>query len=189
MKEKLTGKRRLFVAEYLKDFNATQAAIRAGYSSKTADANAHRMMENDGIKAAIDAEQREREAEAKITAEFIDAALLEVAERCMERAPVMEFYREARAMVQKTVKMPCDCGDPSCKGTLTLGIWEFDSNGAIRALELMAKRVRNYLAPSRSEFTSRDGQPLVPEHKNPTEHLTEAKVDLLLKFLVDHKKR
>ena len=33
---KLTAKQRLFVAEYLTDFNATQAAIRAGYSRKTA---------------------------------------------------------------------------------------------------------------------------------------------------------
>ncbi len=32
----LTPKEQLFVVEYLKDFNATQAAIRAGYSKKTA---------------------------------------------------------------------------------------------------------------------------------------------------------
>ncbi|WP_154063873.1 terminase small subunit, partial [Klebsiella pneumoniae] len=32
----LTDQQRLFVAEYLKDNNATQAAIRAGYSKKTA---------------------------------------------------------------------------------------------------------------------------------------------------------
>jgi len=35
-KNGLTPKQRLFVAEYLKDFNATQAAMRAGYSKKTA---------------------------------------------------------------------------------------------------------------------------------------------------------
>lgn len=33
---KLTNKQQAFIAEYLKDFNATQAAIRAGYSAKTA---------------------------------------------------------------------------------------------------------------------------------------------------------
>ena len=32
----LNDKQRLFAAEYLKDFNATQAAARAGYSKKTA---------------------------------------------------------------------------------------------------------------------------------------------------------
>ena len=33
----LTAKQRMFVLEYVKDFNATQAAIRAGYSAKTAN--------------------------------------------------------------------------------------------------------------------------------------------------------
>ncbi len=32
----LRGKQKIFVHEYLKDLNATQAAIRAGYSAKTA---------------------------------------------------------------------------------------------------------------------------------------------------------
>ena len=36
MTKKLTAKQQKFVAEYLKDLNATQAAIRAGYSEKTA---------------------------------------------------------------------------------------------------------------------------------------------------------
>src|SRR5690606_25337268 len=35
-KSKLTTKQALFVQEYVKDFNATKASIRAGYSSKTA---------------------------------------------------------------------------------------------------------------------------------------------------------
>jgi len=35
-KDELNEKQRLFVIEYLKDFNATQAAIKAGYSKKTA---------------------------------------------------------------------------------------------------------------------------------------------------------
>lgn len=38
LKKRLTPKQRLFVAEYLKDFNGTRAAIRAGYPKKTAQA-------------------------------------------------------------------------------------------------------------------------------------------------------
>lgn len=34
--KKLTPKEKIFISEYLKDFNATQAAITAGYSKKTA---------------------------------------------------------------------------------------------------------------------------------------------------------
>ena len=36
-KNKLTTKQEMFCREYIIDFNATQAAIRAGYSKKTAD--------------------------------------------------------------------------------------------------------------------------------------------------------
>ena len=43
---KLTEKQQRFVEEYLVDLNATQAAIRAGYSVKTADVQGSRMLRN-----------------------------------------------------------------------------------------------------------------------------------------------
>jgi len=52
----LSAKQRAFVDAYLSNGkNAMRAAISAGYSKKSAKANASRMMENDGIKAAISA--------------------------------------------------------------------------------------------------------------------------------------
>lgn len=63
----LTPKQDLFVAEYLVDLNATQAAIRAGYSAKTAAEQASRLLTNvkvsDSIKQAMDA----RSARTEIT--------------------------------------------------------------------------------------------------------------------------
>lgn len=50
---KLTGKQSLFVAEYLVDLNATQAAIRAGYSSDSARHVGYRNLSNPDICAAI----------------------------------------------------------------------------------------------------------------------------------------
>ena len=49
----LTVKQRAFTLEYLKDFNATQAAIRAGYSTKTARSQGQRLLTNVDIKAEI----------------------------------------------------------------------------------------------------------------------------------------
>lgn len=49
----LTPKAKLFVREYLKDFNATQAAIRAGYSPATARAQGSRMLTNVNIAGAV----------------------------------------------------------------------------------------------------------------------------------------
>ena len=49
----LTEKQQRFVDEYLIDLNATQAAIRAGYSVKTADQQASRMLTNVKVQQAI----------------------------------------------------------------------------------------------------------------------------------------
>lgn len=50
---KLTEKQQRFVDEYLIDLNATQAAIRAGYSAKTADVQGSRMLGNIKVQQAI----------------------------------------------------------------------------------------------------------------------------------------
>ncbi len=49
----LTPKAQLFVAEYLKDFNATQAALRAGYSKKTAYSIGQENLKKPEIQTAI----------------------------------------------------------------------------------------------------------------------------------------
>lgn len=64
----LSPKHKRFVAEYLKDLNATQAYIRAGYDAKNADANATRLMGNDGIAAAIEKAQGKLADTAEIDA-------------------------------------------------------------------------------------------------------------------------
>ena len=51
----LTAKQRAFVQEYLVDLNATQAAIRAGFSVKTAHVQSAQLMDKPGVKAAVDA--------------------------------------------------------------------------------------------------------------------------------------
>lgn len=52
---KLTDKQAQFVHEYMIDRNGTQAAIRAGYSVKTAQMQASRLLSNAMVRAAIDA--------------------------------------------------------------------------------------------------------------------------------------
>ena len=53
---RLSPKRRAFISEYLKDFNGTQAAIRAGYSPTRAANTACDLLKNDIIRQEIDAE-------------------------------------------------------------------------------------------------------------------------------------
>lgn len=64
---RLTEKQKRFIAEYLVDLNATQAAIRAGYSEKTAYSAGQRMLKKVEIHAAIQEAMQERQERTEIT--------------------------------------------------------------------------------------------------------------------------
>lgn len=63
----LTPKQKLFCAEYLKDLNATQAAIRAGYSEKTARDIGCENLAKPNIQEAIQEAMKAREKRTEIT--------------------------------------------------------------------------------------------------------------------------
>ena len=67
----LTAKQRAFVREYLLDLNATQAAIRAGYSEKTAYSVGHENLNKPVIAAAIEAAMKNRADRTDITADRV----------------------------------------------------------------------------------------------------------------------
>lgn len=54
----LTAQQRRFVAEYLKDGNATQAAIRAGYSKKSAEQIGYQLLQKTSVAKAIAQQQK-----------------------------------------------------------------------------------------------------------------------------------
>lgn len=69
--KKLTDKQARFVAEYLIDLNATQAAVRSGYSAKSADKQGYKMLCHPAIAAALSAKQGQRLKRREITAERV----------------------------------------------------------------------------------------------------------------------
>jgi len=73
---KLTAKQQRFVEEYLIDLNATQAAIRAGYSPKYADREGSRLVDNCRVSEAISRVMAERSKRTGINA---DRILIEMA--------------------------------------------------------------------------------------------------------------
>lgn len=68
---KLTPKQARFVEEYLVDLNATQAAIRAGYSEKTAHVTGHENLKKPEIADAIYKAQQKRSERTGITADRV----------------------------------------------------------------------------------------------------------------------
>lgn len=67
----LNEKQKRFVGEYLIDLNATQAAIRAGYSAKTAHVQGSRLLSDARIAAEIAKRQTKVADKLEITAERV----------------------------------------------------------------------------------------------------------------------
>lgn len=68
---KLTPKQARFVEEYLVDLNATQAAIRAGYSARTAHSQGQRLLKHVEVAASVAAGQQDRSGRTEITADRV----------------------------------------------------------------------------------------------------------------------
>ncbi len=80
----MTRKQKRFCEEYLIDLNATQAAIRAGYSPNTANEQGARLLANVSIRAYIDKAMAERSKRTGINA---DRVLRELAKVAFVNAP------------------------------------------------------------------------------------------------------
>lgn len=74
----LTQKQRLFVDEYLIDLNATQAAIRAGYSKKTAGQIGDENLKKPQIAIAIKESMDSRNKRVQINADYVLTRLVEI---------------------------------------------------------------------------------------------------------------
>lgn len=111
----LTAKQELFIQEYLIDKNATQAAIRAGYSEQTAAIIGHENLRKPNIRRRINEALGEIIERAKVDATWIRERLRNNVERSMQAEPVVD-----------------DDGNP-------IGIYNYQGNVANRALELLGK--------------------------------------------------
>lgn len=139
----LNAKQERFCEEYAVDLNGTQAAIRAGYSPKTAEQQACRLLRDARVQARIAELKAAQSQRLEITADQVLGNIMEISERCMQRAPVM--VRRGRQMVQLV--------DEEGRN-----VWRFDSMGALKANELLGKHIK--LFTERHEHSGPDGKPI-----------------------------
>lgn len=147
----LTPKQARFVEEYLIDLNATQAAIRAGYSAKTAYSIGEENLRKPEVAAAISAAQGQRSERVEITQDWVLSRLASVAERCLQAEPVYDRKGD-RVMVET----PDGEEAPA---------FTFNAAGANGALGLLGKHLGMF--KDRMELSD-------PEGKNPFAALMEA---------------
>ena len=131
----LSPKEIAFGREYLKDGNATAAAIRAGYSERrnSAAVQGARMLKKEKVRAYRHALIREQMKNKDLTKESIVLKLSEIVDRCMQNIPVTEYNHDTKQYEET-------------------GEYEFDSRGAIRALNSLTK-ILGFDAPVKVETT------------------------------------
>ena len=121
--KKLTPKQNSFVDEYLIDLNATQAAIRAGYSRNSARQIGQENLSKPVVAAAISAAKRERAEATKIDAEYVLKRLHQIVERCLQ---------EVKPALHSKTRQPMKDEDGNA-------LYTFNAAGANQALALLGK--------------------------------------------------
>ena len=104
----LTAKQERFVEEYLIDLNATQAAIKAGYSEKTARSVGSENLTKPDVAAAIVAAQKNRSERTEVTQDYVLTSIVETLERCRQVRPVVHADGSP-AMGETEGKCPTFC--------------------------------------------------------------------------------
>lgn len=132
----MNEKQKIFVIEYLKDFNGTRA-YKAAYKTctdETARINASKLLTNTNIQQAIREQADKRLEKTEVDVEYIISNIKEVVERCMQKEPVMYFDKVDKEYKQEKVEVLHE------DGTYTEeGVWKFDSANTLRGLELLGK--------------------------------------------------
>lgn len=114
-----------FCQEYVVDYNGTKAAIRAGYKEKSARSQASDLLTNPNILSRVRELQHEQVERLAVTQDYVVLQLLETYQKCLEETPVLKF-------------------DPDLGEMVETGKYQFDSKGALRALELLGKHLGMY---------------------------------------------
>jgi len=83
---KLTAKQERFVAEYLVDGNGTQAALRSGYSARTARVIAYENLLKPAVRTALQARQGVIARQVDLTRQDVLAGLLEAVALARQQA-------------------------------------------------------------------------------------------------------
>lgn len=147
-RSELLDKQKRFVREFLIDRNATQAAIRAGYSAHSAAVCGSKMLKVPKIRAAIESAEAERSKRTEITADRVLQELWRIATSDIAKAfdekgsllPVHLMPPEARAALAgvETEELFEGQGEERVQTGLSRKVKHWDK---VKALELAGKHL------------------------------------------------
>jgi phage terminase small subunit len=140
----LTAKQRRFVAEYSIDLNATQAAIRAGYSAKSAQQLGYQLLQKTSVAAAIAAEKARQLKAADLSAvrvleEHRRISFSDIRHYLDEHGRIKPLHTLAPELTAalasiKVTKKNLTVGDGQQEDVIELKLWD-----KLQALEALAR--------------------------------------------------
>lgn len=142
MARKLTDKQAAFVAEYLVDLNATQAAIRAGYSERTAYRIGAELLQKTSVAEAIAAAQAKRAQRVEITADRVVSELAKIA--FADPRDLMEWGPDGvklKASADLTEEQAASVAEVSETTTKDGGSLRLKKHDKVKALELLGRHM------------------------------------------------
>lgn len=178
----LNAKQERFCEEYLVDLNATQAAIRAGYSEKTAKSQGSRLLTKADVSARVGELKAERAKRTEITADRVLRELARVAfvdptdVLNMETATVKpDVSADDRAVIAavKVKYIPVKQYDEDGELTVVDAVErEVKLADKLRALDMLAKHLNMYDKERQQDGgeETETGVVVMPEVMQPTEH-------------------
>lgn len=165
----LTDKQAAFVAEYLKDLNAAQAARAAGYSEKSAREQGYQQMQKPEIIDAIAVAMAERSERTRIDADWVLTRLAEEAD-----ADIADLYDEHNALkpvrewplvFRKGLIAGIDVEELRVDGAAVGSVRKIKLSDRIKRIELIGRHVGVGAFVERRELTGKNGGPIEIEAK------------------------
>ncbi len=160
----MTPKQQRFVEEYLIDLNATQAAIRAGYSKKTARAVGSENLTKPDIRAAVAEAQQARSERTKIDADWVlkrlageaTADLAELYDKNGGLKPIADWPLVWRQGLVAGLDVDEEFADGKKLGQVT----KMKLSDRIKRIELIGRHVDVQAFAERHEHTGKAGGPV-----------------------------
>ena len=113
----MTAKQKIFADEFLIDLNGTAAAIRAGYSERTARSIASENLTKPDIVEYIQAQQNKRAERIEISQDYVLKVIKDTIERCSQAEEVVDRFG------------------------MKTGEYKFDAQAVLKGAELLGKHL------------------------------------------------
>ena len=143
---KLSDRQERFCREYIIDLNKTQAAIRAGYSPKSAQAAGAKLYRSEDIRRRIKELQDERNVRSDISSDYVLGVIVDTVERCRQGKPVKDRNG-------KPVTVEGEDGE-------RYAVYRYDAKCVLKGAELLGRHLGLFI--DKHELTGRDGKELIP---------------------------